>query len=273
MNARLRRADNWIIFGGGTVVIGYHEYQKGNKAGLLNQSIVNGRPPLSRLPEGMQGFSDCFFISLCFIRQDYSHQLYRFLTNPIECLSFQSSFKLPIIMSTTDETMRPFFTSSSNAAESPNVDALIKTLELQKHPEGGYFKETDRDPLRVAIPFITHKLAPSDSNSTQSASTTIYYLLTPASPTGQFHRNKGKTIHTLHKGRGRYIIIHADENQEGQKARLETFVVGHDIPNRERLQWLVEGGKYKASFLLPDTRVSSESEGLLISEVSITPKY
>ena len=30
----------------------------------------------------------------------------------------------------------------------------------------------------------------------------------------------------------------------------------------------VEGGKYKASFLLPDEEGDSESEGLLISEIS-----
>lgn len=76
---------------------------------------------------------------------------------------------------------------------------------------------------------------------------------------------------TLHKGRGRYVIIHVNEKQDGQRARIETFVVGQDIYNGERLQWLVEGGKYKASFLLPDVKGGSESEGLLISEVSKSP--
>lgn len=81
------------------------------------------------------------------------------------------------------------------------------------------------------------------------------------------------------------MIIHADEvlnrNQQDQrktgeereakrKARIETFVVGHDISKGEKLQWIVEGGKYKASFLLPDDEGDPEgrTEGLLISEVS-----
>ena len=55
--------------------------------------------------------------------------------------------------------------------------------------------------------------------------------------------------------------------QNGGKARIETFVVGHNIQRGERLQWLVEGGKYKASFLLPDAEATEDSEGLLISEV------
>jgi len=75
-------------------------------------------------------------------------------------------------------------------------------------------------------------------------------------------------MHTLHRGRGRYIVIHADEKHGEEKARIETFVVGHDINKGERLQWMVEGGKYKASFLLPDHGDDMESEGLLISEVN-----
>lgn len=67
------------------------------------------------------------------------------------------------------------------------------------------------------------------------------------------------------------MIIHADGVQKGEKARVESFVVGHDIQKGEKLQWVVEGGKYKASFLLPDVEGSSGSEGLLISEVMRRP--
>ena len=174
-------------------------------------------------------------------------------------------------MSTVDNTLTspisPFFTPTS---EAPSTNDLISKLGLQKHPEGGYFRETDRDPLRVPNPFLFRS---NDDDSTRSASTTIYYLLTPKSPTGHFHRNKGRTIHTLHSGRGRYVIIHADQMgwEVGDTARIETFVVGHDIHRGEKLQWIVEGGKYKASFLLPDAEGRSESEGLLISEVHSFP--
>jgi len=85
-------------------------------------------------------------------------------------------------------------------------------------------------------------------------------------------------VHTLHWGRGRYVLIHADEVMspegkvvEGKKARIETFVVGKDIQKGEKVQWIVEGGKYKASYLLPDQEGDEEkrTEGLLISEVRI----
>lgn len=53
------------------------------------------------------------------------------------------------------------------------------------------------------------------------------------------------------------------------KARIETFVVGQDVLKGERVQWIVEGGKYKTSYLLPDSDESRESEGLLISETVV----
>ena len=168
----------------------------------------------------------------------------------------------------------PTFVSKPGNVEAPDIQNLISNLNLQTHVEGGYFVETDRDPLRVPNPFRADdsQTANLSSNShqddsTRSASTTIYYLLTPENPTGVFHRNKARTMHTLHKGRGRYVIIHADQTEHGQKDRVETFVVGHNVDKGERLQWLVEGGKYKASFLLPDNEGGNTSEGLLISEV------
>ena len=107
----------------------------------------------------------------------------------------------------------------------------------------------------------------------RNASTTIFYYLTPQSPQGNFHRNRGRTVHTLHRGRGVYVLIHADEpDLPGGGKRIETFTVGPDVANGEKLQWIVEGGKFKASFLLPDDASSSNektSGGLLISETVV----
>jgi predicted cupin superfamily sugar epimerase len=63
------------------------------------------------------------------------------------------------------------------------------------------------------------------------------------------------------------VIIHADE--PGEEKRIETFVVGQNIEKGEKLQWIVEGGKFKASFLLPDEVGGVESDGLLISETVV----
>jgi hypothetical protein len=176
--------------------------------------------------------------------------------------------------------LQPSFDVDGSHAESSASRSIIQTLNLQLHPEGGYFVETDRDTLRFPNPFA------SDSSSTlvesRSASTTIFYYLSTKSSLGYFHRNKARTIHTLHKGRGRYVIIHADEVVRGGvgenvpeavswtgKARVETFIVGQNIEAGERLQWVVEGGKYKSSFLLPDEKDGKRSDGLLISETVV----
>lgn len=215
--------------------------------------------------------------------------------------------------------------------ESAKISKLISALRLMPHIEGGYFVETDRDPLKVPNPFLTRhfqnnatnttpqipgeeatttfytstgavsadlsdKLNSADqqasdtvssskdgqdvvqgNDTTRNASTSIFYFLSPETPLGAFHRNRGRTVHTLHKGRGRYVILHADEVMPSydshaaveSKARIETFVVGQDVEAGERLQWIVEGGKYKASFLLDEEGKEGESEGLLISETVV----
>lgn len=163
----------------------------------------------------------------------------------------------------------------SDAPEKSSVQSLIKALQLEPHIEGGFFKETDRAPDTVPSPWdssrsSTSELAPQRpgfASGLRNSSTTIYYLLTENGPQGGFHRNKGRTVHTLHRGRGRYVIIHADD--DGPDKRIETFVVGQNVEKGEKLQWVVEGGKFKASYLLPDEESGEESQGLLISEVVV----
>ena len=45
-------------------------------------------------------------------------------------------------------------------------------------------------------------------------------------------------------------------------------MVGKDVMEGEQLQWIVEGGKYKASFLLEDA-AGGEGTGCLISETVV----
>ncbi|KAL8946837.1 MAG: hypothetical protein Q9222_006823 [Ikaeria aurantiellina] len=166
-------------------------------------------------------------------------------------------------------SIKPSFHPSPNTPEPPDVTSLLNKLELSEHPEGGYYKLTDIDPLRVPNPSVVHQSNELDENSTRAASSTIYYFLSPQRPKGVFHQNKARTVHTLHKGRGRYVVIHPADDKQGATARIETFVVGHDVQKGERLQWLVEGDRYKASFLLPDEQGGKESGGLLISETVV----
>jgi predicted cupin superfamily sugar epimerase len=47
--------------------------------------------------------------------------------------------------------------------------------------------------------------------------------------------------------------------------RIESFVVGLDRGKGKKQRWLVEGGRYKARFLLPDR----DEEGMLVSETVV----
>ncbi|KAJ4176867.1 hypothetical protein NW767_015302 [Fusarium falciforme] len=155
--------------------------------------------------------------------------------------------------------------------ESPRVASLIETLGLEPHIEGGYFKETDVSAATISSPHPLEPLSEETLSLTgglrsdfeplfRRLSTTIYYYLTPNRPQCHFHRNRSRIVHSLHLGRGRYVLISPD-------GHVETYVVGHNIEKGERLQWVVEGGVWQASYLLDAE--DGESEGLLISETVV----
>lgn len=142
---------------------------------------------------------------------------------------------------------------------------LISELGLVGHREGGYFRETDRSPFTMPNPhYDPHTHAHSDRYATRNYSTLIYYLLTPTISIGRLHKNQNRIIHILQKGRGQYVLIYPD-------GRVKSFIVGFDHARGEISQWVVPGGVYKASFLLPLTADSqpTKDDHLLISEVVV----
>lgn len=176
---------------------------------------------------------------------------------------------------------QPTFGPGLVTIESPETQGIIDSLGLHPHIEGGYFVQTDKDKFQIPNPFLGRAITGKETvqrpenDNVRAASSSIIYLLTPKNPQGFFHSNHCRVIHTLHRGRGRYVVIHADEVEKDpdnptakRKAKIETFVVGNNVKKGEKLQWVVEGGKYKASYLLPEEDENQTSGGLLISEVS-----
>lgn len=166
---------------------------------------------------------------------------------------------------------------------STKVLAMANQLGLQRHPEGGYFKETDRSPLIMENPYYPghNKGLPGESlrstgnaenepvlqteqgqlSPTRNYSTLIYYLLTCDAPLGRFHVNRSRIIHILQSGRGQYVLIYPD-------GRVKSFAVGFNYAKGEVSQWVVPGGVYKASFVAPLDGECSDDH-LLISEVVV----
>jgi len=137
---------------------------------------------------------------------------------------------------------------------------LIAQLQLLKHPEGGYFVETDRQTSEIPSPFAEH--------SPRSLSTAIYYLLTFDDPDGVFHMNKSVTYHVLHQGRTEYTLI-----IPGSPPTIETKIMGTN--DGELRQLLVGTGIWKRSRILPEDRALAKTPtdqdkiGCLITEVVV----
>lgn len=166
--------------------------------------------------------------------------------------------------------IKPCFTPK-DGHESPRVQAILNALSLEPHIEGGYFRQTDAATAQFPSPYPDTPLSQDTVNLMgglrsdfaplyRQMSTTIFYYITPNRPQGHFHRNRSRIIHSLHRGRGRYVLIHPN-------GHVETFVVGHNIEKGERLQWVVEGEVWKACYLLEDGE--EENAGMLISETVV----
>ncbi|KAJ7768384.1 RmlC-like cupin domain-containing protein [Mycena metata] len=142
-----------------------------------------------------------------------------------------------------------------------SADDLVKQLGLQRHPEGGYYVETDRQKDVVGTPFI-------EGDPPRALATSIYYLLARDSPHGYFHMNKSVTYHVHHQGRAEYTLI--TPRAGGGAPLIERHVVGADVANGESRLLIVGTGVWKMSRLLEkDVQEKPGEAGCLITEVVV----
>jgi len=122
----------------------------------------------------------------------------------------------------------------------PRAEELITLLQLQPHPkEGGYFRETYRSHDRMVRSHLPKRYV-----GDRSASTAIYYLLTPTSISALhrlatdevFHFYLGDPVRMLHLGPG-------DQSRE--------IVLGPDIIAGQQVQVVVPQGVWQGSILKP----------------------
>lgn len=134
----------------------------------------------------------------------------------------------------------------------PDYKHIIDSLNLEPHPEGGYFRRTYQSTATTPI---------GPKNASRHLLTSIYYLLTRDSPIGHLHVNRSDILH-FHQGGApiRYILL-------SPTGELSHFILGNDIKAGQQLQALVPGGWWKASELL-----ESECDYGLISE-AVSPGF
>lgn len=104
-------------------------------------------------------------------------------------------------------------------------ESIIKTLDLQPHPEGGYYKESFRSKFEVKN---------LDSN-VRSALTSIYYLL-EATQFSALHRIKSDEMWYFHAGEALELVA------IDLAGKLHRWMLGADIANGEQLQVCMEAG-------------------------------
>ncbi len=128
----------------------------------------------------------------------------------------------------------------------PRVD-WISRLNLEPHPEGGWFRRIHT----AAQTFDT-------VNGPRPLATSIHYLLNRDQPIGRLHRNRSGILHFLQDGGPvEYLVVTA-------AGELQRTVLGVDEGREMGL--FVAGGCWKASRLIGDASQA------LVSEV-VTPGF
>ncbi len=112
---------------------------------------------------------------------------------------------------------------------------LFPELNLQPHPEGGYYKETYRAEETVAAEGLPARYA-----GARAMGTAIYFLL-EAGQKSHFHRLKGDEVWHFYAGGGLDLyILHPD-------GRLDQRILGADLGAGQSFQTVVPGGVWFAA--------------------------
>jgi uncharacterized protein len=134
-----------------------------------------------------------------------------------------------------------------------SAEFWIKHLRLERHPEGGYFREIYR-----ATDEIVADALPSRFPGSRSLCTSIYFLLTNKERS-HLHRIKSDEIWYYHMGNP--ITLFIIENGDLSKISL-----GSDITNGEQLQVIVPAGSWFGGI------VNAEN-GFCLCSCSVSPGF
>ena len=113
----------------------------------------------------------------------------------------------------------------------------IEKLRLERHPEGGYFRQTYRSDIQIAAEAL-----PARFSGARTASTAIYFLL-GGNDFSAFHRLRSDEIWHFYAGSG--LIVHVID----LVAEYSCIRLGSDAENGEVLQAVVRAGCWFASEL------------------------
>ena len=129
-------------------------------------------------------------------------------------------------------------------------DHLISKLNLQPHPEGGFYKEMYRSEMMLPV----HQQNETFSGP-RPASTGIYYLL-GAGDFSAFHRIHSDEMWHFYEGDAITIhIIHTD-------GLYQALQLGRDVDRGQEFQLVVPAGAWFAAELEADPETNLQAFGL-----------
>ena len=122
-----------------------------------------------------------------------------------------------------------------------NAAHFINLLQLQPHPEGGYFKETYRASENIPVGAL-----PTRFTGKRSFCTAIYYLLQQGDHS-VFHRIKSDEC--WHFYEGGTLLIHIIEND----GNYYCIKLGKDLASGETFQYVVPANTWFAAEPAPNS--------------------
>jgi predicted cupin superfamily sugar epimerase len=134
-----------------------------------------------------------------------------------------------------------------------NAVYWVSHLELQEHPEGGFYKETYRSKGSVK-----QNCLPNEFSGKRSFSTSIYFLLR-SSDRSRFHRIKSDELWHYHAGSSLTLFL---LNEEG----LTRLILGSNMAKNESLQVVIPANTWFGALV-------NEPESYVLSGCTVSPGF
>lgn len=119
-----------------------------------------------------------------------------------------------------------------------NAEYYIQKLNLQPHPEGGFYKETYRSELVVSV----------EGSEKRNVSTAIYFLLAEDDKS-KFHRIKSDELWFFHDGEPIEILAIID-------GKIISYLLGNNLDNSEWPQVIIPSNTWFAARIKNETGFS-----------------
>ena len=118
--------------------------------------------------------------------------------------------------------------------------AIAESLDLLPHPEGGWFRETWRTPVKVRV-----------HGGERASATGIYFLLGPGEES-MWHSVRSDEVWLWHRGGPLTLTLGGAGDRPGTP---ETVVLGPGTENGERPQVIIPAGEWQAARPATDREV------------------